>query len=431
MPNPTGKKRVRGYTRAMYEIYKQYGLKEPTTAEKLEAVRDENNLTSSQKSALLNMFRQDASDLELAASIQLKLRKTPIGRLTLKLFDKNERKILERLLPGQAPLKEKASNAELYRLKKELIEKYQLINGGKNEKISIFMGALALYNKGKCGIETLRDAVREKKESEVLLEFMGKVPGHQVLFFSDRGLTCGKDINNGDSFLSADIHEHGKTKRLDAVFDGVGESDDASSASKTAAEVFKLGLMLKSPKTAEDLEMLMTMADLAIFTSRCQEVGLISSSTTAVAFLSDAKNAIACHAGDSNWMIFRDNKLNGMSRDHSIAEKLRKEGLTCPKELLSAITSALGVGFSHLESHKLKLKKGDAVLLCTGGISDTVNTDEIEVILSEDSEIGISESRIFVFAVQRDDYEKTYPTITGDSIQGKLDDKTIILYRIE
>ncbi len=425
---------VEKYTKLKQQLYEQYGLKEPTQAEKLETIRDENNLTEAQKYALANMFKTRISNLELAASIQLKLRKTDRNKFSLKMFDDNEKKILDKILPGKAPLEEKATLGELQRVKYELIEKHYMKNENKNgqnlEKKVIYSSALALYNSGECGIETLRHAVREKKEAEILLEFMNREPQH-IVVFPDRGLTRGKNSTNEDALLSADIHENGKTKRLDVVFDGVGESDEAASASTMASEVFVLGLLLKSPGSKEDLEMLMSMVDLAIFTSKDPNTGLTASSTTAVAFLSNGKKSIACHAGDSKWMVFRKGKLKHFSADHSIAEDLKKEGLPCPEELEYVIKSALGTGSTYIEPHTLKLKKDDLVLLCSDGISDTVAIDEMEKIFSEEDDAELSESRIFVLAVLRDDHKKEYTSITGNLAYGKLDDKTLIIFKIE
>lgn len=434
---------IRDYTRAKHELEERHGLKEPTAEEKLEAVRDESNLTDTQKLALMSRFAATESNLEAAASIQLKLRNTDANKLSLKIFTLDEKKILDKLLPGKAPLEEKATPEEFARLKKELIQKFEFVYRNKNghnlENKVVFPSCLALFNGAECGIETLRSAVRKKKEAETVLEFMGKKPQHEVVFRHHRGLTHGKEKGkNEDAKFSADIHVNGKTKRLDAVFDGVGESDKAESASGMAVEVFKLGLMLKPPESEKDLELLMSMTDLAIFTEKAAETGLSSSMTTAVAVLSDGKKAIACHVGDSKWMIFRDNRLMHFNIDHTYAEEikqnLRENGHSpakCAREFSNAITSALGSDFRRLESHTFKLKKGDIILLCSDGISDTVWVDEMEKIFSEDSEIEISETRISDLARSRDDYDKEYDTIVGSIVKGKFDDKTLILQKIE
>ncbi|NYZ77097.1 protein phosphatase 2C domain-containing protein [Candidatus Micrarchaeota archaeon] len=433
---------VERYTKAMGELRWEYGLRSPDSDEKLEAVRNEDNLSEAQKIALANRFKMGISNLEIAASIQLKLRKTDGKKLSLKMFDENERKILNVLLPGKSPLEEKASSEELERLKKELIEKFYVKIENRSgiylERKVIYPAALALYNSGECGIETLRQAVREKKEAEILLEFMGREPQHKVEFV-ERGLTRRKnDVNedalnrvNEDALLSADIHVNGKIKRLDAVFDGVGSSNKASSASSMAVEVFKLGLLLKPPKSTADLELLMGMADLAIFTCRAANVGLDASATTAAVFLLDGKNAAASHAGDSGWKVFRKNKAIYSSIDHSVAAELEKDGHPSEGPRSSVITSALGTSFNHLDSCILDLKKGDVYVLYTDGVGDTVKNEEMGKIFSEEDDVALSETRIFTLARSRNENDKKYPSLTGGIVYGKCDDDTVIAGRVE
>jgi len=420
--------KIIAYEESMKGMYEKFGLREPTKKEKLEAVRTSDNLTETQKLALVNKFSRKISNLELAALLQLRLRVIDERGLHIKKFTRDERAVIDKLLPGNAPLEEKATQAELQRLKFELIEKFK--SNGKGDR-NIFPSANVLYISREYGIETLRKAVSEHKEAEVVLEFMGRKT-NKVKFRDDLTLTKGKNSINEDDYLSAEIrYADGKTATFDAVFDGVGESKKAHLASAMAVEVFKLAMLLEPPRNHKDMEIILSMADLAIFQNEDKEVGLCCSSTTAVAALIKGNKAYVAHAGDSKWMLFRNNHRHYHSIDHSMGEDCRKKGIVFLAEFAGAITSALGTGFSYIDSDDFFVRKEDVLVLCSDGVSDVVMPIEMEKILSEHPP-EIAQEIIFGMAVAREKSDKEYPTIIGNMMTwGKYDDKTLRMKRIE
>jgi len=427
--------KVKAYEVAKKDLCKKYRLREPTDEEKIQAVRNPDNLSDNQKLALAKRFSHRVSKLRLAALVQLVLRKTDNKKLDFKKFTGDEKIILEKLLPGKGPLEERATHGELERVKYEFIEKFTTEGGYRIP----YSSCNALYNNGNCGIETLRKVVKERKEAEILLEFMGKKV-NKVKFMEDLTLTKGKTSKdkhriNEDAYLSADIeYADGRRASLDAVFDGVGESEKAYLASGMAVEVFKLGLLLEPPQNEHDLEILTSMADIAIFLNRDKKVGMCNSSTTAAAILTNGKKAYTVNAGDSKWMVFRNNNRHLRSVDHSIAEDLKRKGLLSqeeiPDELSSVISSALGTGFTYLDTDSFNIKKGDVILVCSDGISDVVMLVEIEKLLSENP-VETAEKIIFDIAVERAEDNKEYETLVNMYVWGKNDDKTLRMKKIE
>jgi len=419
--------KIKAYEESKNGLYEKFGLKEPSDEERLEAVRNSDNLTESQKLALINKFARKISNLETAALVQLKLRATDDNKLDLRKFTYDEKRIIDKLLPGNAPLEERATQTELQRLKFELIEKFKSDGHGGR---FVFPSASALYRTEDCNIESLRNAVRERKEAEVILEFMGRKT-NKVNFRYDLTFTKGKNSINEDDYLSAEIeYAEGKTATFDAVFDGVGESRNAHLASAMAVEVFKLAMLLEPPRNNKDMEIIMSMADLAIFQNKDREVGLCTSSTTAVAALIKENKAYVAHVGDSKWMLFRNNKRHYYSIDHSMGEDCRKKGIEFLPEFAGAITSALGTGFSHIDSDDFFVKKGDIFILCTDGISDVVLVAEMEKVLAE-YPIEVAEEIIFNMALTRSKGAQEYPTILDVMVWGKYDDKTLRMKKIE
>ncbi len=105
--------------------------------------------------------------------------------------------------------------------------------------------------------------------------------------------------------------------------------------------------------------------------------------TTAVVVLVDGANAFVAHVGDSRVYLVRDGAIEQVTEDHSlIAEKIR-HGLITPEEaknhrMRNVITRSLG----YQEDVEVDLtirgvRRGDAYLLCSDGLSGHVTDEEM------------------------------------------------------
>jgi protein phosphatase len=97
-------------------------------------------------------------------------------------------------------------------------------------------------------------------------------------------------------------------------------------------------------------------------------------------------HAIIIHVGDSRAYQFHDQKLQQITRDQTLAQQMIDAG--SPPEsvskLRSVLTNCLGgqSGNVSAELYKLTLDRGDQLLLCSDGLSDMVDDDEIGRVLS-------------------------------------------------
>jgi protein phosphatase len=117
--------------------------------------------------------------------------------------------------------------------------------------------------------------------------------------------------------------------------------------------------------------------------SNCEGMG-----TTVVAgLLFDDKLTIA-HVGDSRLYRCRDGKLEQVTQDHSLLQELVSRGFYTPEEAQRAaaknyVTRALGVEPNvDVEITEVPALKDDVYLLCSDGLSDMVEDDDIQLTIN-------------------------------------------------
>jgi protein phosphatase len=94
------------------------------------------------------------------------------------------------------------------------------------------------------------------------------------------------------------------------------------------------------------------------------------------------------HVGDSRCYLWRDDRLTRLTRDHTLVETLVQEGAISREDaahhnMRNVITNAVGGDTPGVtpEVHKHALTAGDAVLLCTDGLTEMLSDEEIAAVL--------------------------------------------------
>jgi len=111
---------------------------------------------------------------------------------------------------------------------------------------------------------------------------------------------------------------------------------------------------------------------------QCEGMG-----TTVVACLFFNNRVAIAHVGDSRAYRVRANRLEQMTMDHSLLQELVDRGFYSPAEAQRAtnknyVTRALGVEPGvDVELHEHPADKGDYYLLCSDGLSDMVEDDDL------------------------------------------------------
>jgi len=111
--------------------------------------------------------------------------------------------------------------------------------------------------------------------------------------------------------------------------------------------------------------------------------------TTVVVCLFYQNHLTVAHVGDSRLYRQRDDIFQQITKDHSLIQELIDRGLYTSEEALqktpkNLVTRALGIDAKvEVDVLEEQLKTGDIYLLCSDGLNDMVNDEEIHLTLSK------------------------------------------------
>ncbi|MGI6039213.1 MAG: Stp1/IreP family PP2C-type Ser/Thr phosphatase [Clostridiales bacterium] len=176
---------------------------------------------------------------------------------------------------------------------------------------------------------------------------------------------------------------------LCVVCDGMGGAKAGGLASSLAAETFvksvkeklKLNMSAKYIETVARESVLSAnrlLYEKSVSDSECSGMG-----TTLVAVIADGKHAVVANVGDSRAYSIDENNIVRVTRDHSLVEDLLMKGDLTIEEARShprknLITRALGTEETiECDIFTLDIKQGDNILLCSDGLTNPVEDQEI------------------------------------------------------
>ena len=198
---------------------------------------------------------------------------------------------------------------------------------------------------------------------------------------------------NQDTF-SSKILEDGRVLAL--VCDGMGGARAGNIASTMAADLFMTHFS-DEPEDRSDEERMQHAASVAndeVFLRSTRDEDCAGMGTTMVAALASETQAVILNEGDSRAYHINESGIVRITRDHSLVEDLVERGELTREEARShphknLITRALGAEPILLaDCFRQSLVPGDYLLLCSDGLSNVVNEQEMlyEVIHGGDNE---------------------------------------------
>jgi len=203
------------------------------------------------------------------------------------------------------------------------------------------------------------------------------------------------------------------------VADGMGGHAAGEVASRTAI-VTLINLLLNSPEwilkvdQASGAEILNRAVDRyraldsALAERMKADPALHGMGTTLTAAYSLGLDLFIAHVGDSRSYLFREGRVQQLTRDHTHVQRLVDAGMLSREEaaghgLRNVLTNVLGGGRRSVdvEVHRLRLAPGDRLLLCSDGLTGTVKDDEIAGILDRAASSEESCRRLVDLALER------------------------------
>lgn len=210
--------------------------------------------------------------------------------------------------------------------------------------------------------------------------------------------------NNEDAFLAEELLQSGFI--LGCVIDGVGGYEGGEIAAEITKDCIKKNLYSVS---AEDIIPRMVgtlkLANDEIYNRKQQDSSLEKMACVLTLVLADVENNkfYYAHIGDTRLYLLRDHVLVKITRDHSFVGFLEDSGRLTESAAMShpkrnEINQALGfsstasLGEDFMETGESPFLPGDTLLLCSDGLTDRIDKDQITSILTQHPSLPIATS---------------------------------------
>ncbi|MEA4924367.1 MAG: Stp1/IreP family PP2C-type Ser/Thr phosphatase [Syntrophomonadaceae bacterium] len=173
-------------------------------------------------------------------------------------------------------------------------------------------------------------------------------------------------------------------KGIFLVCDGMGGHKGGDVASQMAVETVRQSLDWEGPDDlVPSLLKTIQLANEVIYNKGQTDESLHEMGTTLTTAVILDQNMTIAHVGDSSLFHYRAGVLKKITRDHTLAEQMRADGLLKQEDIGSnvynhVLTRAVGVE-DHVETdiYHQEIAEGDWILLSTDGLTDLVKENEI------------------------------------------------------
>ncbi len=176
--------------------------------------------------------------------------------------------------------------------------------------------------------------------------------------------------------------------------DGMGGHRGGNVAAEVAVRSFYelLSHRLKAPVRTKDVKSILSgtvaRVSLLIADIAAKNPDFAGMGSTVVLTVRFGKKMAVAHVGDSRAYLYRNGKLIRLTKDHSLVQEMIDRGEITPEEgethpHRNVITRSLGyTEDSAPEILFTDVKPGDLFLLCTDGLTVTVNDNDLQALLS-------------------------------------------------
>ncbi len=210
----------------------------------------------------------------------------------------------------------------------------------------------------------------------------------EIQYLVDQGL---KRRNNQD-FAATYTNQLGYT--LAIIADGMGGHLAGDVASKMAVEELGQRFSQSSLQQVEEaskwfIQNLQT-ENQRIYAKGQEDPAYYGMGTTVVAAIIFPEEFVLAHVGDSRAYLVKDGHLRQITVDHSLVQELVNEGEITPAQAKvhpqkNVVTRSVGMpGTLEVDVSSLKVTGTEKLLLCSDGLTNMVNDEDIEQVLTSD-----------------------------------------------
>jgi len=193
-----------------------------------------------------------------------------------------------------------------------------------------------------------------------------------------------------------------QTEGVVIVADGMGGRPGGEYASALAAQVVQTHLSSSEGVEAELSDRMaeaVSLANLEVWNASIADPARegMGTTVTALALNPDSARWIIGHVGDSRGYLFREGKLQRITRDHTVVQDLVESGAisaeaSADHPLSHLINRAVGTeGTVNVDVFQGDVLPGDFFLLCSDGLAGLMTDDELEDALQGLTVTGLDE----------------------------------------
>ena len=203
----------------------------------------------------------------------------------------------------------------------------------------------------------------------------------------------GKERKLNQDYVFTSEIPVGKLANLFIVADGMGGHNAGDYASKYTIETIVEEIeKSKDTSVVKILEKAIQSANRHIRKKSQESEGLNGMGTTVVAATIHGDEMCVANVGDSRLYVINQ-EIKQITEDHSLVEEMvrmggirREQARSHPKK--NIITRAIGAEDElEIDFFQVKLKKGDFVLMCSDGLTNMIEDEEIRMILQGQRDI--------------------------------------------
>lgn len=202
----------------------------------------------------------------------------------------------------------------------------------------------------------------------------------------------GRVRNSNQDCVFCEENAIGSFPNLFIVADGMGGHKAGDTASRMCVEEVVRQIRTTDRKTPVSVfEQATDTANSAIYQRAMKEEALAGMGTTMVGTTIKDDMAYIVNVGDSRLYQLRDG-LQQITVDHSLVEEMVQSGEIQKEEMRThpnknIITRALGTDDTvRPDCFEIEVREGDVLLLCSDGLSNMLEDNQIERILKENAE---------------------------------------------
>jgi protein phosphatase len=226
---------------------------------------------------------------------------------------------------------------------------------------------------------------------------------------------CGKVRDHNEDYVGcvtpANAGE-GRTRGwLFALADGVGGQEAGEVAAHDAVETVLAGFRgapAGEPHAALIRRLVQAANEYVYSAGRAAGPGGVSMATTLVVCALRFDRAVVAHVGDSRCYLLRGNEATLLTRDHTVVNEQIRLGLLTAKEAAESstrnvLTRSLGIDLiANVDISENQVLAGDALLLCSDGLHNSVDGAEMAATLRRSSDLEWAAANLVALANERD-----------------------------